>query len=313
VVEVAAAAVGAASAAPRRYVVALSRRPEAEVQLHAFELLGAPLQLEPTFTAKALSYTAVVTERAAEKQLVLSLGPTDMGQGVRVALESAHADPLEAQGSSSPPQLLAEELPATLAQLPYRRRNFTLGRIAQASGGLSMLVPTEEGRRQFRLPIAIRVEVWSASTTFAADRAAQRPGAPGRVYRLALTVPPGATPAPRPGPEREDDSTKKKGAFQREAVVPPLPAGAKTPSKGAGGEEPGAEKPRGSWASTLKGFLFPVVLTAILGLLLAFVVRDGPVLPKILKVRIFSDPDEVARGLAEDEVEAAFHRARGAE
>lgn len=276
---------------PRKYTVALKRRAGTDTHLQALDLIGAGLRLVPSFHAETLGYSVVMGEDAAG-EVVLSCSPTDMGQGMRILLESKQPEQ-DAMGGRG--AVRAAELPILLAQVPFRRRNFTLGQISVEATKTILLVPDADAddKRHLPLPLRIRVQVWPADRAVAASHGHE--GTPGRVYSISLQAP--AVHEHHRPKAAEHHSRGPHHAAQAEQVEDHTAGGAAEHS---------------GWASTIKALLFPVVATALLGLVLAFVVRDAPSMPKPTKQSQSSHrEDDTARGRAENEVEMAFNRARG--
>jgi len=176
--EVIVAVAGTDGTKPREYAVEVTRRAGDDVELHALAVQGGTaLQLAPAFSPGTLEYSADVT--GGDGSLVeVSCGPADMGQSLRVSLESSHADE-------------ASEVPPRLDQLQFRRRNFTLGKVV--SGGAKLQIPGSQ--RGHTLPVRAKIEVWPASV--AGD--SMPAGPPSRTYIVVLKPRGSLVAATKPG------------------------------------------------------------------------------------------------------------------
>jgi len=163
--EVTVAVAGADGRNPQKYAVALTRRAGDDADLEALALQGeAASKLAPAYSPGTLEYSTEVT--GDDGSLVeLSCGPADMGQSLRVSLES-------------PQPVQAPEVPSRLEQLLFRRRNFTLGKVV--TGGAELQFPGSQ--RGHKLPIRAKIEVWPVSA--AGDAPPQ--GSPARTYVVVL-------------------------------------------------------------------------------------------------------------------------------
>lgn len=180
---------------------------------------------------------------------------------------------------SSHMEVSALEVPMDLKHLLYRRRNYSLGQFSSDSSGALLTIPRAERSQRFRLPLVIKVEVWPASAAVSGEYDLQKT-TPGRVYSIELQAPSG---------HRHSESTQvhEGSLVQRQGII--------------------------------KALLVPVVLTSILGLVLAFMSSHAAILnpeswasanrPRGASV-VAADGDGV-RGRAESEVERAFNQARG--
>merc|ERR1712232_906119 len=103
--------------------------------------MGVGAEMSPSFSSDVTEYTAGLRNVAGI--VVLSVGPTDMGQRLQVSFKMAKPSP--------------SEVPLSLASMQYRRRNFTLGSFVN---GEELKLT---GGDLLQLPVHVRVHVWPAT------------------------------------------------------------------------------------------------------------------------------------------------------
>lgn len=148
---------------PHEISVALRRRSGNDGTLEALSLTGA--EISPTFDAATRKYHARLGSDGGSQsnEVVIAVRPVDMGQGLQVMLRSAEGH----DGEKAVP-----ETQASLKQLRYRWRNFSLG----TSADLDQLSTSH--------PLEATVRIWPASAVEAGH--ATGTGPPVVQYRISI-------------------------------------------------------------------------------------------------------------------------------